>query len=64
MECGEGLKQQKEKEKTYNSVNMAVVTQSIAVLILAASRLMVKRSVRPRTPWKTASTPVLVRMRM
>lgn len=37
--------------KTYNSINMAVVTQSIAVLILAASRLVVKRSMPPRTPW-------------
>jgi hypothetical protein len=34
-----------EKTKTYNSVIMAVVTQSIAVSILVASSLGVKRSI-------------------
>lgn len=38
------------KQKTYNSVNMVVFTQPIAFLILAASRLTVKRFMPPEHP--------------
>ena len=36
---------------------MAVVIQSIAALILVASKLGVKRSTPPGIPWNMASTP-------
>jgi hypothetical protein len=42
-------------KKIYNSVTMALLTQSTAALILAAPRLVVKRSVPPGTPWNMAS---------
>jgi hypothetical protein len=52
-------KDQKDQKKTYNSWNMALLTQVTAALILVASRHGVKRSTPPRIPWNMASHPEL-----